>query len=95
MVKNSIVSRRSTNRTAVRPLPHVVAADHVGGYVLHLTFQDGTEKTIDFKQWLNGPVFEPLRDVDYFRRFMIDGGTVAWPNGADVAPETLFEATSK
>lgn len=95
MAKNSIASRRSTKQTVSKPLPHVVAAEHVRGFVLHVSFQDGTEKLIDFKQWLEGPVFEPLKDVKYFRRFLIDGGTVAWPNGADIAPETLYEAQSK
>ena len=47
---------------------------------------------VDFTAWLHGPVFEPQRDIAYFRRFFIEGGTVAWPNGADIAPETLYEA---
>ncbi len=73
-------------------LPQVVAAEHRGQYRIRLTFSDGRQKTVDFEQWLEGPVFEPLKDVDYFVRFFIDGGTVSWPNGADVAPETLYEA---
>ncbi|MDQ7840805.1 MAG: DUF2442 domain-containing protein [bacterium] len=72
-------------------LPSVVRAEYGGGYRIHLTFNDGLEKTIDFWQWLEGPVFEPLKAPDYFRRFFIDGGTVVWPNGADIAPETLYE----
>jgi hypothetical protein len=72
-------------------LPSVVHAEHAGGFRIHVTFNDGIEATIDFQQWLAGPVFEPLKDAAYFRRFFIDGGTVAWPNGADIAPETLYE----
>jgi hypothetical protein len=74
------------------PLPSVVRAEHRGGYKIRVRFNDGSEKTIDFSRWFNGPVFEPLRDPDYFRRFFLDGGTVAWPNGVDIAPETLYDA---
>ncbi len=72
-------------------LPSVIRAQHRGGYRIRVTFNENTEKTIDFGQWLDGPVFEPLRDPNYFRNFFIDGGTVVWPNGADIAPETLYE----
>ena len=70
-------------------LPTVVRAEYRGDYLITLTFNDGVEETIDFAQWLVGPVFEPLRDESYFQGFFLDGGTVAWPNGADIAPETL------
>jgi hypothetical protein len=72
-------------------LPAVVQAEYRGEYRIHLMFSDGLQKTIDFSQWLDGPVFEPLRDPAYFERFFIEGGTVVWPNGADVAPETLYD----
>jgi Protein of unknown function (DUF2442) len=74
------------------PLPSVVNAVYRGDYRIHLAFQDGREKTIDFASWLRGPVFEPLKDVAYFQRFFVEGGTVTWPNGADIAPETLYSA---
>lgn len=73
-------------------LPRVVHAEHDEGHRIHLTFSDGSEGTVDFAAWLSGPVVEPLKDVAYFERFFIDGSTVAWPNGADIAPETLYEA---
>ena len=72
-------------------LPYVIHAEYRGEYRIHLTFNDSTEKTVDFGDWLDGPVFEPLKDPQYFQRFFLDGGTVVWPNGADVAPETLYE----
>ncbi len=72
-------------------LPVVIQAEYRGGYTIHLTFNDGVETTMDFAEWLEGLVFEPLKEVDYFQRFFLDGGTVAWPNGADIAPETLYE----
>jgi hypothetical protein len=73
-------------------LPIVIRAEYRGGHRIRLTFNDGSQKTADFRDWLNGPVFEPLKDEAYFRRFFIEGGTVAWPNGADIAPETLYES---
>jgi hypothetical protein len=73
-------------------LPVVVGAEYRGGYLVHVIFNDGTAKTIDFRCWLNGPIFEPLKNPDIFRRFFLDGWTIAWPNGADIAPETLYEA---
>lgn len=59
-------------------IPCVTMADYRGGYRIHVTFDDNSEKTIDFRRYLKGSVFEPLRDVKYFRRFFLDGWTVAW-----------------
>ena len=73
-------------------LPSVIRANYDGGFRIHLTFNDNLQGTVDFQGWLQGPVFEPLKDRNYFQRFFIEGGTVAWPNGADIAPETLYEA---
>ena len=73
-------------------LPNVVRATYDQGFRIRLTFNDGTEASVDFKPWLSGPVFEPLKQAGYFRKFFVDGGTVTWPNGADIAPETLYEA---
>ena len=73
-------------------LPSVVRAEYRGGQRIHLWFNDSREKTVDFGQWLQGPVFEPLKDASYFQRFFVDAGTVSWPNGADIAPETLYSA---
>ena len=70
-------------------LPAVVRAEYRGDYRIKLVFNDGVKGTVDFSQWLDGPIFRPLKDPVYFARFFIEGGTVVWPNGADVAPETL------
>ena len=72
-------------------LPSVTRAEYRGDYSIQVTFNDGKSGTIDFLQWLEGPMFEPLKDPGYFQRFFLDGGTVSWPNGADIAPETLYE----
>jgi uncharacterized protein DUF2442 len=73
-------------------LPQVTSARRIRGFVIATRFDDGTEKHVDISQWFKGPVFKPLRDPNFFRRFFIDSGTLAWPNGVDIAPEALYEA---
>ena len=71
-------------------IPSVTAARYVADYRLDVTFSDGTRKVVDFSQWLRGPIFEPIKDVEYFKKFILDGWTISWPNGADIAPEALY-----
>ena len=75
-------------------LPSVKTAKYVKDYLIEIRFNDGTRKIIDFEYWLTGPVFKPLRNKSYFKKFFVDGPTIAWPNGADIAPETLYEAAA-
>ena len=75
-------------------LPLIVHAEHVGGFRVHVSFNDASENTIDFEPW-QGLMFEPLRDPVYFCRFFVDGGTLIWPIGADIAPETLYEVPGR
>lgn len=72
-------------------IPSVIEAEYRGDFRIHLRFSDGSAGTVDFAPWIQGPVFEPLKDPGFFKRFFVDGGTVSWPNGADIAPETLYE----
>ena len=67
----------------------VTAAEYVRDYLIQLTFSDGSSRIVDFSRWLHGEVFRPLADKRQFKRFFVAGGTVCWPNGADIAPETL------
>lgn len=76
-------------------LPSVVRAIYCGGYRIRLAFNDGHVRTMDFRPFLDGPIFEPLHDLAYFRKFFVDGGTIAWPNGADIAPETLYAVSKR
>ena len=71
----------------------VVEARYVHGHTIWLKFEDGASGEVDLSGELKGPVFEPLRDPEYFRRFVLsaDLGTVSWPNGADFAPEFLYD----
>jgi hypothetical protein len=70
----------------------VTSIEYKGEYVYHVTFDNGLGADVDFEPLLaRGPVFQPLRDIKFFQQAKIDGGTIAWPNGADVSPESLYE----
>lgn len=68
---------------------HVNKARHIADHRVEVSFNDGTSAELDLSGSLDGPIFEPLRDVKYFRAFSIIGHTLVWPNGADFAPEYL------
>ena len=68
----------------------VLEARHLGGHRVWLRFADGSSGEADLGAELVGPVFEPLRDPGYFGQFVVDD-TLTWSNGADIAPETLYE----
>ena len=74
-------------------LPRVIDARHAGRYRVWLRFADGLSGEIDLERELWGPVFMPLRDVAEFAKLRVepDLGTIVWPNGADLAPEFLYD----
>jgi hypothetical protein len=72
---------------------HVEEAKYVDQYRVWLKFSDGVEGQVDLRNELHGPVFEPLKDLELFKQFTIEGHTLTWPNGADFAPEHLHSLT--
>jgi len=74
-------------------IPRVEEAHYVEGFTIHVRFSDGTEGDVDLGEELHGEVFEPLKDPALFRRFTVhpEFHTLCWPNGADLAPEFLYE----
>ena len=76
----------------MRYLPEVNKAKRVSGFVIAMHFNDGSEKHVDISQWFKGPVFKPLKDPKFFAKFFVEAGTLAWPNGVDIAPEALYAA---
>ena len=72
---------------------HVTSVCHIQDYQLRIAFSDGVTKDVDLSRELHGEVFVPLRDINLFRLAQVDDETrtVQWPNGADFAPEFLYE----
>ncbi len=68
----------------------VTDVEYKGRYTLLCTFSNGTTKTVDMSPVLDAPAFRDLRDETEFRKFGLDE-TVFWANGADIAPEWLYE----
>lgn len=71
--------------------------EYLGGHRLRVTFADGIVSDVDLSEKLSGavgPMFEPLRDLAFFAKVMVDPdlGTVVWPNGADLAPDALHSS---
>lgn len=71
-------------------LPRVIAANYISDYKIKVTFDNGQVRIADCSKWVGGGIFETLRDKEYFKKFFVDGWTISWSNGADIAPETLY-----
>lgn len=74
-------------------LPILRNAEYRRDYRIWLQFADGTEGEVDLEAELWGEVFQPLKDKAQFAAFSLDHelGTIVWPNGADFAPEFLYQ----
>ena len=68
----------------------VIKANANDDFTLDLTFDDGSVRRFDMKPYLAYPVFQKLRDIDYFRRLTVEFDTVQWPDEQDMSPDTLY-----
>jgi len=68
---------------------HVNDAKYINSYRIWLSFNDGSQGEIDLLPELYGDIFEPLKDISFFKSFNLEGRTLSWSNGADFAPEFL------
>ncbi|MBW8041845.1 MAG: DUF2442 domain-containing protein [Planctomycetes bacterium] len=66
---------------------------YISEYKLLLTFEDGVAKLVDLKPYLDGEIFEPLKNIDYFKTAHVntDIDTIVWDNNADLSPDFLYE----
>lgn len=71
----------------------VKTAKYLGDWRVLLEFEDSARKTVDLAPYLDGEVFEPLKDKVYFASFRVhpELETIVWPNDADLSPDFLYE----
>lgn len=69
----------------------VVKAEYLEDYKVKLHFNNGESRIVDLYSSLVGEIFAPLKNIDYFKNFSIKFNTIEWENGADFAPEYLYE----
>ncbi|WP_417911168.1 DUF2442 domain-containing protein [Candidatus Electronema sp. PJ] len=71
---------------------HITDAKHIEEYKVEVVFNNGKKGIADLSEALSGPAFEPLKNQVMFSSFIVDNEleTIAWPNGADLAPEYIF-----
>jgi hypothetical protein len=77
-------------------MDRVVAIRVLPGFEIEAEFEDGVKGVVSLKDRLVGPMFEALRDPATFAQARIDEwGVICWPNGADLAPDALYDAFKK
>ncbi|MCQ2343690.1 MAG: DUF2442 domain-containing protein [Paludibacteraceae bacterium] len=69
----------------------IIKAEYLEDYKVKLHFNNGECRIADLCSSLKGEIFAPLKDLEYFKRFAIKFNTIEWENGADFAPEYLYD----
>lgn len=73
------------------PRVRVRAVEPLDRFKVRVTFENGVTRDIDLAPYLRGPIFDPVRtNPDVFRAVRVEGGTIAWTNGADIDPDVLY-----
>ncbi|OQX82454.1 MAG: hypothetical protein B6D64_00235 [Bacteroidetes bacterium 4484_276] len=73
----------------------VTKADYISDFKMELTFSNGIIGIVDFRDKFDLPIYKPLQNKDFFKTFKLNSWTIEWENGADYAPEFLYEQIKK
>lgn len=73
----------------------VIQAKYIDNYKVWLKFYDNKQGEVDLSNYLSGEIFEPLKSPSYFKNFSVQRSTISWENGADFAPEFLYDLVNK
>lgn len=74
-------------------MPSIKKVEYLIEYILKITFDNNEIKIVNLKNFIEGEIFEPLKEIDYFKSVKVDEDieTICWDNGADFSPEFLYE----
>ena len=73
-------------------IAHIIEAEYIRDYMIKVRFDDEIVKIVDLEPYTKrGGVFSSFSDKEFFKSFFLDLNTLCWPNGADIAPERLYE----
>jgi hypothetical protein len=73
------------------------SARYIKDFEVEIEFSNGSKYIVDLKNLPHGKVFDPLREIEAFRKVMFDPNikTIVWENGADLSPEYLWELAQR
>lgn len=74
---------------------HINKAEYIEDFKIYFEFNNGEKGIADFKNVLKGPVFEPHKDIEFFKNFILNPPTIEWSNNTDLAPEFILELVKK
>ncbi len=71
----------------------ITGVKYIDSYKLIIKFENNELKVVDLQPHLDGGIFEPLKDISYFKTVTLneDIDTIVWPNNADFSPDFLYE----
>jgi len=62
-------------------------------HLLVLVFEGGDRRLFDMSALMDERPFSVLKNSPVFLQARVENGTVVWPGGIDIAPETLFDGS--
>ncbi|MBU4305357.1 MAG: DUF2442 domain-containing protein [Candidatus Omnitrophica bacterium] len=70
--------------------PRVKNVSPNNDFTLTIEFENGEKKIFNMNPYLDFGVFKKLSNLSYFRQVKPFMGTISWPNGQDICPDTLY-----
>lgn len=72
-------------------IPNIININYLEEYKCIITFDNNSDKVIDFAPFIKSGVSSALQDITYFKKGFVQDGYLVWPNGYDCCPKTLFD----